>query len=257
MRHDARYTILFSGAVCVVCAVLVSSAAVSLKEHQLRNAALDKQRNVLFAAGLASPGDDLDADRVQRLFEGIRSVVIDLETGEDTDIDPATFDQIKAASDPDTSREAPPNQALVRRVPDHALVYEVLEDGEPAMTIVPIEGYGLWSTLYGFLAVDRDATTVRGITYYQHGETPGLGGEVDNPKWKAAWVGRRIYDRDGRPVIRVIKGTAGPAERSPHEVDGLTGATITSNGVTSMLAFWLGEHGFDNYLRRFEEGPAE
>ncbi len=257
MRHNALYTILFSGAVCVVCAVLVSSAAVSLKEHQLRNAALDKQRNVLFAAGLAQPGDRVGADEVQRLFENIRSVVIDLETGEVTDIDPITFDQSKAASNPETSREAPPNRALVKRLPEHALVYEVLEDGKPSMAVVPIEGYGLWSTLYGFLAVDRDGNTIRGITYYQHGETPGLGGEVDNPNWKAIWPGRKIYDGDGTPAIRVIKGAAAPPQQAPYEVDGLSGATITSNGVTSMLAFWLGEHGFENYLQRFKEGQTE
>lgn len=257
MRHDALYTILFSAAVCVVCAVLVSSAAVSLKENQVRNAALDKQRNVLFAAGLAEPGDRLGTEEVQRLFGSIRPVVIDLESGEPTDVDPLTFDQAKAASNPATSREAPENRASVQRLPNRALVYEVLEGGQASMAVIPIEGYGLWSTLYGFLAVDRDGTTVRGITYYQHGETPGLGGEVDNPKWKATWPGRRIYDGSGATAIRVIKGAAGPPEEAPHEVDGLTGATITSNGVTSMLAFWLGESGFDNYLQRFKEGQPE
>ncbi len=257
MRHDALYTILFSGAVCVVCAVLVSSAAVSLKEDQLRNAALDKQRNVLFAAGLAQLGERLDTGETLRRFERVRPLVIDLATGEPTDIDPATFDQAKAAKDPETSRIAPDNRASVQRLPLHALVYEVLQDGELSMAVVPIEGYGLWSTLYGFLAVGADGNSVRGITYYQHGETPGLGGEVDNPKWKALWPGRKIYGDSGRPAIRVVKGTAGSPEEAPYEVDGLTGATITSNGITAMLDFWLGEEGFQNYLRKFQEGPAQ
>ncbi len=257
MRHNALYTILFSGAVCVVCAVLVSSAAVSLKQDQLRNAALDKQRNVLFAAGLADPADKLDAEEVQRIFENIRPVVIDLETGEETDIDPTSFDQLKAAKDPSRSREAPANRASVQRLPHNALVYEVLEGGKPAMAVVPIEGYGLWGTLYGFLAVESDANTVRGITYYQHKETPGLGGEVDNPKWKAVWPGRRLYDESGDPAIRVIKGAAAPVEQAPYEVDGLTGATITSNGVTAMLDFWLGENGFRTFLEKFKEGQAQ
>lgn len=256
MRHNALYTILFSGAVCIACAVLVSSAAVSLKEHQLRNAALDKQRNVLFATGLAQTGERLDAEAVQRRFEGIRSVVIDLQTGERTDIDPTGFDQAKAAKDPATSREAPQNRASVRRLPDHALVYEVMDGERPSVAVVPIEGYGLWSTLYGFLAVGQDGNTIQGITYYQHGETPGLGGEVDNPNWKALWPGRKIYGDSGDPAIRVIKGAAGSAADAPYEVDGLTGATITSNGVTSMLDFWLGESGFKNYLKQFQEGQA-
>ena len=256
MRHNALYTILFSGAVCIACAVLVSSAAVSLKEDQLRNAALDKQRNVLFAAGLAQTGENLDASEVQRRFEGIRSVVIELQTGERTGIDPTGFDQAKAAKDPSTSREAPENRASVKRLPDHALVYEIMDGERPSMAVVPIEGYGLWSTLYGFLAVGQDGNTIEGITYYQHGETPGLGGEVDNPKWKSLWPGRKIYGAAGDPVIRVIKGTAGSPADAPHEVDGLTGATITSNGVTSMLDFWLGDSGFKNYLKQFQEGQA-
>ena len=257
MRHSALYTILFSAAVCVVCAVLVSSAAVSLKEDQLRNALEDKQRNVLYAAGLASPAERLSAEDLQQRFERVRAVVIDIQSGEATDIDPKDFDQSKASKDPQTSTAAPSNRASVKRVPHNALVYEVLEDGSPTMAVVPIEGYGLWSTLYGFLAVGSDGNTVRGITYYQHGETPGLGGEVDNPKWKALWRGRRIYDEDGDPALRVVKGTPGPPEQSPHEVDGLTGATITANGVTAMLDFWLGEAGFRNYLEKFKEGPNQ
>ena len=112
------------------------------------------------------------------------------------------------------------------------------------MIVLPIKGYGLWSTLYGFLALDKDAVTVRGITYYQHGETPGLGGEVDNPTWKAKWPGRKAYDESWAPALRVIKGQAGPPSSSPHQVDGLSGATITSRGVNDMINFWLGESGF-------------
>lgn len=253
MRHNTLYTLLFSAAVCVVCAVLVSSAAVALKEDQLRNAALDKQRNVLFAAGLASPTERLEPEQTQQLFERVMPVVIDLQSGERTDIDPTSFDQARAAKHPDSSREAPENPSNVRRIPHHALVYEVMEGGQPSMAVLPIEGYGLWSTLYGFLAVDIDGNTVRGITYYQHGETPGLGGEVDNPKWKALWPGRRIYGESGEPELRVIKGTAGPPDQAPYEVDGLTGASITGNGVTAMLDFWLGDNGFRNYLRNFSE----
>lgn len=257
MRHSALYTILFSGAVCVVCAVLISSAAVSLKDLQVRNALLDKQRNVLLAAGLAEAGEKLSRDELQRRFEdSVRPVVIDLQTGEPTDIDPATFDQAKAAATPDTSRPAPANRSSIKRLPNSALIYEVLRDGQHAMTVLPIEGYGLWSTLYGFLAVDTDGETIRGIAYYQHGETPGLGGEVDNPKWKALWPGRKIYGGANAPAIRVVKGSAGPVDQAPHEVDGLSGATITSNGVTSMLRFWLGEAGFRNYLRTLQEGQS-
>ena len=122
--------------------------------------------------------------------------------------------------------------------------------GDLEMIVLPIEGLGLWGTLYGFLALDADTTTVRGITYYQHKETPGLGGEVDNPSWKDKWPGRKAFDDDGEVSLAVIKGPARTAEHDPHRVDGLAGATITSNGVTNMLEFWLGENGFEPYLNR-------
>ncbi len=256
MRHSAVYTILFAGAVCVVCAVLVSSSAVSLNERQQLNALLDKQKNVLYAAGLAAPDEPLGREEILKRFENVRAIVIDLATGEETNIDPTTFDQAKAAADPASSREAPANRAAIQRVPHRALVYHVMENGEAVMCVIPIEGYGLWSTLYGFLAVGPDGNTIRGLTFYQHGETPGLGGEVDNPRWKALWPGRMVYDDAGNPAIRVIKGVAGSPQEAPHQVDGLTGATITGNGVSTMLQFWLGDAGFRKYLRRFREGQA-
>ena len=93
--------------------------------------------------------------------------------------------------------------------------------------VLPIEGYGLWKFLYGFIAIEDDLNTVRGITFYEHGETPGLGGEVDNPRWKARWVGQKVFGDDGEPKIEVIKGFAPPPAEAPYEVDGLSGATIT------------------------------
>lgn len=255
MRHSAMYTILFAGAICVACAILVSSAAVSLADLQEQNARLDRQRNVLYAAGIADPGQRLTAEGVAKEFERIRSVVVEIESGEEVDaVDAATYDQQAAKNDPELSRGAPPNEAVIKRLPTYAVVYHILNDAdEVEMVVLPVEGYGLWSTLYGFLALDSDTTTVRGITYYQHGETPGLGGEVDNPSWKALWPGRKAYDEDWRPALRVIKGQAGPPEQDPHQIDGLTGATITSRGITHMMNFWLGENGFGPYLEKFRQ----
>jgi len=252
MQRSPLYTILFATAVCVVCAVVVSSAAVSLKERQDINSALEKQRNVLIAAGLLGDDEKVSPEEIENRFATIRGVVIDLETGEEApDIDPKTFDQKKEATNPQTSQVAPANPALVKRLPDHALVYLVQsEGGEIDMIILPVEGYGLWSTLYGFIALDADLETVRGITFYEHKETPGLGGEVDNPRWKAKWDGRKVFGEDGSPEIEVIKGLAGPAAEDPYRVDGLSGATLTSRGVTNLLHFWLGENGFGPLLEK-------
>lgn len=252
MQRSVAYTLVFAALVCVVCAVVVSGAAVSLKERQSANATLDKQKNVLLAAGLAQEGEALSEEIVQERFASIEMKVIDLASGEDLpDVDPHTFDQQDLAKDPASSRAVERNPAQVRRVPDRALVYEKYNaDGSLDMVVLPVEGKGLWSTLYGFIALDADLNTVRGLTFYQHGETPGLGGEVDNPRWKALWPGREVFGREGEPQIEVLKGRAGPPEQAPHEVDGLSGATITSRGVTHLLRFWLDENGFGPYLQR-------
>ena len=252
MQRSPLYTILFATAVCIVCAVVVSSSAVSLKERQDFNSALEKQRNVLIAAGLLGDDEKVSPEEIENRFATIRGVVVDLETGDEApDIDPKTFDQKKRATDPATSRVAPANTALVKRLPDYALVYLVEgEAGAIDMIILPIEGYGLWSTLYGFVALDADLETVRGITFYEHGETAGLGGEVDNPRWKSKWAGRKAFGEDGLPTIEVIKGPAGPPAEDPYRVDGLSGATLTARGVTNLVQFWLGENGFGPLLEK-------
>ncbi len=253
MRHSTGYTFLFAGVVCVVCAVLVSSSAVSLSTLQQTNAKLDKQKNVLYAAGLADPSEALSADEVGRRFENVRAMAIRVEDGEAaTQIDPETFDARKAAIDPDTGRVAPPNASAIKRMARHQVIYHVVDEAdEVGMIVLPIEGYGLWGTLYGFLALDADTRTVRGITYYEHKETPGLGGEVDNPNWKALWPGRTAFDDNGEWALTVIKGQAGSPGDDPYRVDGLSGATITSRSITNMLRFWLGDNGFGPYLEKF------
>jgi Na+-transporting NADH:ubiquinone oxidoreductase subunit C len=248
-QHNVFYNLWFCTAVCVVSAVCVSVTAVMLKDRQDVNAAQDKMKNVLVAAGLAASGETLTSEEIDSRFAPIRQVVVNLETGQETDIDPASFDQQKAAADPATSKTAPPNAAKVRRLPNDALVYRLEdESGELEMLILPIEGKGLWSTLYGFLSLDADMNTIKGITFYKHGETPGLGGEVDNPNWKALWNERLAFGAGGDPEIEVIKGRAGPPSEDPHRVDGLSGATLTSKGVSYLVQFWLGENGFGHYI---------
>lgn len=255
MQHSNAYIIGFAAAVCVVCGFFVSVTATSLKTRQDQNILLDRQKNVLTVAGLMRPGEDLDsAEASQRFQDSIQARVVTLATGEEAAaIDAERFDQRQAAKDPERSRPAPPNASKVIRLPNEALVYEVIEGGEIQALILPIQGMGLWSVLYGYIALESDARTIRGITYYQHRETAGLGGEVDNPRWKALWVGRKAFDERGKVKIEVKKGAAGPADKDPYRVDGLAGATITSRGVTNMLRFWLGDSGFTPYLQRYRE----
>ncbi len=253
MEHSVRHTVTFTALLCVAFSVLVSSVAVGLKDRQDENVRLDRIKNVLGVAGLKEADEDLSAaEMVARCETGLEARLVDLGTGEYVEgVDALSFDQQRAAKDLETSEAARSNRAKVRRVPHRALVYLIKGGEKTSGVVIPIEGYGLWSTLYGYLALEADGRTVKGITYYSHGETPGLGGEVDNASWKGRWPGRLAFDDKGKPALRVRKGQAGPPDADPYQVDGLSGATITSNGVTNMLAFWLGRDGFGTYLSKF------
>lgn len=258
-RDHALYTLGFSAAVSLVCAVLVATAAVALRDRQAANAELERQRNVLRAAGLMGDTESPSRAEIERRFAAFEVVAVDLRTGtEDPSFDITGYDPRRAAADPSASRPAAPNDAQIARLPNRAVIYKLRDPtGALALVVLPIEGQGLWSTMYGFLALGPDLTTVRGLAYYEHGETPGLGGEVDNPRWTALWPGRRLFDTEGRPAIAVIRGRAGPPAVDPYRVDGLSGATLTSRGVTAMLRFWLGEQGFGPYLEQLKKGGAD
>lgn len=256
--NSVGYIVGFAVAICLGCAVVVAASAVGLKPLQDKNARVDRLTKVLEVAGLVSSDEELNAEQIIARFEqNIDARIIDMKTGEyNSTVDPSTFDQRSAAKDPKRSFKAPPNSAKVFRLPHHALVYQVKKSDTVDQVILPIQGYGLWSTLYGYLAMKADGQTITGITFYEHGETPGLGGEVENPRWQAKWKGRKAYSDDGKVAIKVIKGAAGSPQNDPHSVDGLSGATITSRGVSHTLEFWLGKNGFGPYLDRFRTVTA-
>jgi len=251
-KRGPAYTVGFAAAVCVVCAILVSVSAVTLRDRQEDNKRLDGKRNVLLAAGLIESDADPDRETIEAIFdEAVEPIVIDRESGLVVeDVDAAGFDQRRAASDAEQSREAPVNPAKVARLPHRLLVYRVSREGRLEQVVLPVSGAGLWSTLHGYLALGVDGSTVRGLAFYEHGETPGLGGEVDNPKWRGLWPGRRVFDEVGEIRLEVIKGRAGPVEDDPHRIDGLSGATMTSRGVSELVRFWVGEHGYGAYLHQ-------
>jgi Na+-transporting NADH:ubiquinone oxidoreductase subunit C len=257
-KESPRYTIAFALLVCVVCALLVAVAAVSLQPMQKAKARLYMEKNVLVAAGLVEPGADVSQRAVEEYFaRDIKVRLVDLATGEllpEGARDARRYDQRAARNDPVTSREAPENNAGIRRLPNLGVVYFVMKDGKVDQLVIAVEGLGMWGTIYGFLALGPDANTVRGLTYYEHKETPGLGGEIGNPAWQAVWRGRRGFDDQWNARITVIKGQAGAPETDPLRVDGLSGATITSNAVTRLMRFWLGDNGYGKYLKRFREG---
>lgn len=251
-------TLLVALVICLVCSVMVSAAALILRPLQQENALVDRQRAVLEVAGLWSPG--MANDEVRALFSArVTPRLVDLRSGLYSDaFDPQQFDQNRTVNDPELSDEIPGERdiASIRRLERYAVVYMVEQDGELDRLILPVRGYGLWSTMYGFLALRPDLDSVAGIGFYQHGETPGLGGEIDNPNWQAHWIDKKVY-ADGKPVLRVIKGSVNPEHpQAEHQVDAIAGATLTANGVTHMIHFWLGEDGFGPFLAKLAAGEA-
>ncbi len=241
---------------CLVCSVIVSGAATILKPTQVANALLDKKKNILAVSGI-----DLSGRSVDEAFSKIETKVVDMANGEFTDaVDPATFDQRKASKDPEYRVELSASQdiAQIGGRSKYASIYLVKEGAAVQKIILPIKGYGLWSTLYGFIALESDGNTVSGITFYDHKETPGLGGEIENKKWQASWKGKKLGDATGVPSLKVMKGAVNyDAEGSEYQIDGLAGATLTSNGVTNLVQFWMGEDGFGPYLRKVRANNSQ
>ena len=258
---STRYTILFATAVCVVCALVVAASAVGLRSRQEDNALAFRQKNVLLAAGLVKPDDALSDRELQQLFDRHVDVrLIEIASGRYEDsgrIDPRTYSQRHARNDPAMSRAAPPNAAKVARLPTYGVAFLVRDgtgDATVRQVVLPIEGIGMWGTLYGFLAVDRDGRTIRGITFYDQKETPGLGGRDQQSEMAGAVGGPARVRRELGAEDRGHQGAAGPPEQDPHRVDAISGATITSNGVSRLVGFWLSGDGYGPYLKRFREG---
>lgn len=267
-------TLIVAVGLCLICSLLVSSGAVLLRPQIEANKRLNMQRNVLVAAGLFDESVNEDA-QIPAIFENVETVLVNLpgrttdgaldiddeHAGELNDnLNVATYDPRKAAKDPKESVAIPANldEAGIKRREKVTTAYVVKsEDGSIVQIVLPIYGKGLWSTLYGFLALKADDPKdmpVTGITFYEHAETPGLGGEVDNPKWKAQWPGKELLNSAGKPVLEVTKPGQANAE---NEVDGMSGATITSNGVEGLINYWLGSDGFGPFLEHYRKGDLK
>ncbi len=258
-KESIARTLTVALLVCLVCSVFVAGAAVSLRPIQQENRQLDQQRSILAIAGIGEAG--MSARRVKELYrERIVPRLVDLETGKFSDeLDAETYNGLAAAKDPQMSKALTSAQdiASIKRRERLKTVYLVERDGKLETLILPVRGYGLWSTLYGFLAVEADYNTVVGLGFYQHGETPGLGGEVDNPRWRALWPGKQLFDANGKPAIEIVKGGVdAQTPNAQHKVDAIAGATLTSDGVENLLQFWLGENGYGSFIANLRAGEA-
>ena len=240
-RDSVMNTVLVAIGLSLVCSVLVSGTAVLLKPQQLENQSRYRQKIILEVAGLFEPGVD-----IEEMFVGIESRLVDLASGDY--VDPI------AASDILNPLTEIPEQfdiANIRQRATYVPVYIVREGDSVEQIVLPVYGSGLWSTMYGYLVLAGDGSTVRGLRFYEHAETPGLGDGIDDADWRDMWPGKRIFGNSGGPRIEVVRGRVRDGEAAIHQVDGLSGATLTSRGVSNLLRYWTGPHGFGPFLDRF------
>jgi len=276
-KDSTANTFIVATVLCLVCALVVSSAAVALKPRQQKEVQLDRKKNLLQVTGFTAEEIET-AGGIEELFaKRFDSTIIDLRTGEEAVEEAktameaakgkeianitATYDQLWASKRPpetglSTKLEKKEDVPGIKKRENFSHVYMLKsEDGSQIEKYVfPVRGMGLWSLMQGYLAVEPDFQTVAGLTFYQQAETPGLGGEVENPQWKAKWREKLIFDGDGDVALEVSKGDQ---TNNDYGVDALSGATITSNGVSNMIEFWLGEKGFGPFIDAQKNGSRQ
>jgi Na+-transporting NADH:ubiquinone oxidoreductase subunit C len=252
-KETVGKTLGFVFVVCLVCAALVSVSAIGLKPLQQANKLLDKQTKILEASGLL---EKAGSDIVGTYAKFVDAKMIDLKTGEIIEGDTDMFDERSDARDASKSTKPNNDIAGLSRRADRAVIYLIKDDAGHLDTVVlPIVGSGLWDLMYGFVGLAPDLNTVQSVVYSDLKETPGLGAEVLNPKWKALWPGKKMYNEQGEPAIQLVKG--GAKEGDVNGVDALSGATLTSNGVTNTLRFWLGTEGYGPFVAKFKDGGLD
>lgn len=241
-RDSVRNTLVVAISLSFVCSLLVASTAVLLKPKQLENAERYRQAIILEVAGIYQPGADIES-----LFANIELRYVNLADG----------NYVQPSDVPEADAEVViPGQfdlAQIRRRSSYAPVFILRANGGIDQVVLPVYGAGLWSTLYGYLAVAGDGATIRGLRFYEHGETPGLGDQIDDVEWRAQWAGKRLYDERGLPRIEVVRGRVQPGDAATYQVDGISGATLTGRGVTNLIRYWTGPHGYGPYLARIQE----
>ena len=260
-KDSPRRAILVVLLTAFVCSGLVSAAVVVLRPIQLNNQLLDRSRNIMKLTGWLPAGQVIEDDDMLELYKGLDLRIINIDAANyEGDIDPHTFNKRQAQNDPDRSVAIPSDQDQARlgRRSRFAPVYMVWNEDRLDRVILPVRGSGMWSMLYGYIALEPDLNTIAGMTFYEQNETPGLGDQITHAHWLDQWRGRQVYDYEGNTRFRISEGTVQPGSAvAKYEVDALTGATVTANAVTSMMHYWFGPHGYQSFLQGAREQPPE
>ncbi len=255
-REPLGRTLLVAAGVAFVCSLIVSAAVTWLRPIQLAYQSIEQNRLVLVAAGLVTDTTSLDDREIVARFLALEPRLVDLDAADYVNADASvisTYDYRSAADDPTASRAIDSTADIARlgRRPLLMPVFLRYVDGARERLILPVYGSGMWSTIRAFLVLDGSLTRVVGFYVTEHGETPGLGDRIEDPRWLAQWSGKRVYGDDGAVALRVGGTGSGPDDA---RVDGITGATVTVNAVDAIVRYWLGNDGYGPYVAALRAG---
>lgn len=243
-------TMIFTVTLCLLCSFMITGTAELLKERKLVKKRDELKRNVLIAADV-----DINDHDFRAIFDkDVKSMLVSLDTGvTETNAGVLDFDERLAAINPETSHKLKrkKDKAKIKTRADKVRVFKVFDDnGKLASVVVPIYGKGLWSMIYGYVALQPDFNTIENVVFYEHGETPGIGDFLNDPDWTDKWHGKQIFDANGKVSFKIVKGGAKAGD--VHGVDAVSGATMTGRGVQRSVQFWFGAQGFEMFFNKLK-----
>ncbi len=221
-KESNRYIFIYSSVMVVVVAILLAVAALGLKPYQDKNVEIEKKLSILKAVGKSIPTDVANKNKwVEEQYAKyiVKSYVIDSIGELRTGIDAFNVDMKAEVSKKGSDRNLP--------------IFEFRNDDSTNLYIIPLRGKGLWGPIWGYVALEKDFNTISGSTFDHQGETPGLGAEINTPEFQAQFKGKQLFEGDKFVSIKVAKG--GMSKGGAHEVDGISGGTLTSNGLDAMI----------------------
>lgn len=256
-------TLLRALVICFVCSIVVSVVVVFLRPIQDANKLADKQKSALQAAQIAVT----DPAQISDIFsQQMETRIVDLQDAEFADkadlaalgVEVKDYDPLDVVSDSALGYkiDSDKNIARIDNRARYMPVYMITDGDNKGGIVLPVYGKGLWSTLYGYLALAQDGNTIISLKFYDQKETPGLGGRIaDDQRWLASWEGKLVYDVGGEPKIALVKGRS-PAgsDNAQYEIDSLSGASLTSIGVTNLLKYWMGQDAYGPFMKKFQSG---
>lgn len=235
MRQSNLYIILYAAGLTIICGGLLALAAQGLKEPQERNIAQERRENILSTVMELKKGDNVNEIYDKR----VNAFVVDYNGNVKEGVKPADVNLAAEYKKPARERLLP--------------VYEFRSETNPDQVenvVFPLFGFGLWDNIWGFVALENDMNTIKGVKFQHKGETPGLGARINTDDIQSRYRGKKVFEGDQLVSVTMMKGEGNDYSADQHKVDGMSGATLTGKGVNNMLKDYLSS--YLNYIKKLK-----